>query len=324
MKRIVLSVLALTAIGLTPAPAQEAYPSKPVRVIVPFPAGSATDVIARLVAQPLGERLGQQIVVDNRPGASGTVGVTAAAKAEPDGYTIVLITGSTHAVSPALGVSLPYDPVKDFEPISMLGAAPYVLVMYPGLGPKTIKELAELAKSKPGKLNYGSAGLASLAHLATAQLETQLGIDMTHVPYKSSAQSRVDIISGRLDMQIATVAPVLENVRSGQLRALATTGAKRVEMLPDVPTMMESGVPNYDVTLWMAFAAPAGTPQAIIGRLNKEMTTVLTMPKTQETMRKAAFEPEPGPADRVAKRIAAETEQWRALVKKTGIKAPGK
>jgi tripartite-type tricarboxylate transporter receptor subunit TctC len=320
MSRFARTALALV-FTLTACGAQaQSWPDRPIRLIVPFPAGSTADVISRLLVQSLNERLGQQVVIESRPGASGAIGADITAKATPDGYTMGMITGSTHAVAPALSTKLPYDTIKDFKPVSMVGAAPYVLVIYPGLPAKSVKELVELAKSKPGQLNYGSAGLASLAHLASAQFAAAMGIELTHVPYKSSAQSVIDIVTGRLDMQIATIAPVIANIRAAQLRALATTGRKRTSALPELPTMQEAGVPNYDVALWLAFAMPAATPDAIVARLNKEMTAILSAPDMQSQIRQRGFEPEPGPPDAVTARIRSETESWRKLVEKTGIK----
>src|SRR5262249_14489262 len=202
----------------------EGWPERPIRLVVPFPAGSSTDMIARIVAQKLSHRLGQQIVIENRAGASGNIGADAVAKAAPDGYTIGIATASTHAVAASLSANLPYDPVKDFAPVGMIGSQPYVLVLYPGLPARNLAELVALAKAKPGTLNYGSAGVASLAHLATALFASMAGINLTHVPYKSSAQSMTDMITGRLDMQFATIAPSLPNIRAGQLRALVTSG----------------------------------------------------------------------------------------------------
>jgi len=321
MKRIALTLIALISAAVISAANAAEWPDRPIRLIVPFPAGSSSDVVSRLLLQKLGEKLGQQIVVENKPGASGTLGVDAVAKADPDGYTMGLITGSTHAVSPALGTKLPYDPIKDFLPVSMIGAAPYVLVVSPKVEAKNVKEFVALAKSKPGKLNYGSAGLTSLANLASAQFASQMGIELTHVPYKSSAQSVIDIIAGRLDMQFATIAPVQPNIASGQIFALATTGKKRSSVLPQVPTMIEAGVPGYDVTLWMAFVMPTGTSNVIVARLNKEMTAILESPDTATQMRQRGFEPDPGPPGDVTARIKSETETWRALVAKIGIKA---
>jgi tripartite-type tricarboxylate transporter receptor subunit TctC len=321
MTRFSLMLLALLAAS-APALAQSDanYPDRPVRLIVPFPAGSATDIVSRIMAQKFSTRLGQQFVVENRPGASGSLGADMIAKAAPDGYTMGLITASTHGVAPALGTKLPYDTVNDFKPISMIGAAPYVLVLYPGIPAKSVSELVALAKTKPGKLNYGSAGLASLAHLAAALFANDANIELTHVPYKSSAQSSIDIMTGRLDMQFATVGPTLENIREGKLRALATTGSKRVASLPDVPTMMQAGVKDYDVALWIAYVMPAGTPDAIVAKLNGAMTEILKESDVVENFHKQGFDPEPGPPGAVTARIRNETEKWRALVAKTGIK----
>jgi tripartite-type tricarboxylate transporter receptor subunit TctC len=321
MIRVVFAFLAFTA-AVTPSVAQPtaSYPDKPVRLIVPFPAGSATDIVSRMMAQKFSIKLGQQFVVENRPGASGNLGVDMIAKAAPDGYTMGLITASTHGVTPALGTKLPYDSINDFKPISMIGAAPYVLVLYPGIAAKSIAELVALAKTKPGQLNYGSAGLASLAHLAAALFASDMGIELTHVPYKSSAQSSIDIITGRLDMQFATVGPTLANIRDGKLRALATTGRKRVSSLPEVPTMIEAGVKDYDVTLWIAYVTPAGTPDPIIAKLNRAMGEILKEPDIVENLQKQGFESDPSPPDAVIARIRNETAKWRALVAKTGIK----
>ncbi len=320
MMRFALA-LALVATATSALAQSDAnYPDRPVRLIVPFPAGSATDIVSRVMAQKFSTKLGQQFVVENRAGASGNLGADVVAKAAPDGYTIGLITASTHGVAPALGTKLPYDPINDFKPVGMIGAAPYVLVLYPGIAAKSVSELTALAKTQPGKLTYGSAGLASLAHLAAALFTSDMGIDITHVPYKSSAQSSIDIIAGRLDMQFATVGPTLANIRDGTLRALATTGKKRVSSLPEVPTMMEAGVKDYDVALWLAYEMPAGTPDAIVGKLNRAMGEILKEPDVIETFAKQGFDPEPGPPDAVTTRIRSETELWRALVAKTGIK----
>jgi tripartite-type tricarboxylate transporter receptor subunit TctC len=321
MTRLALTVLALIATS-APALAQSdaSYPDRPVRIVVPFPAGSATDIVSRIMAQKFSTRLGQQFVVENRPGASGNLGADVVAKSAPDGYTMGLITASTHGVTPALGTKLPYDTINDFKPVSMIGSAPYVLVLYTGIPVKSVSELVALAKTKPGTLNYGSAGLASLAHLAAALFANDAGIELTHVPYKSSAQSSIDIITGRLDMQFATVGPTLENIRDGKLRALATTGKKRVSSLPDVPTMMEAGVKDYDVALWFAYVVPAGTPDAITGKLNRAMSDILKDNEVVENLQKQGFDPDPGPPNAVTARIRNETEKWRALIAKTGIK----
>jgi tripartite-type tricarboxylate transporter receptor subunit TctC len=304
------------------SPAAETnWPDRNIRLIVPFPAGSSTDVVGRILAQKLGARLGQQIVVENRAGASGNIGVDAVAKAAPDGYTIGLVTGSTHALAPALGVNQPYDPIKDFKPIGMIGEQPYALIVSPAMKVHSVAELIARAKEKPGTINYGSAGPASVAHLAGTLFATLAGIEINHVPYKTSAQSVVDLMTGRLDMQFSTIAPTLSNVRSGQLLALATTGAKRATVLPDVQTMREAGVGDYEASLWMAVMAPAATPTSIVSRLNGEVSAILAMPDIKEALAQQGLEPEPGPPEKVIERIRSETEKWRDLVRKTGIRA---
>ena len=292
-----------------------------MRLIVPFPAGSATDVVSRLLAQKFSDRLGQQFVVENRAGASGAIGVDIIAKAAPDGTTMGLITASTHALAPALGAKLPYDTVKDFKPVSMIFDAPYALVLYPGIPVKTVADLVALAKTKPGKFNYGSAGLASLAHLAGALFAhaDRHRADPRALPQLGAILDRHDHRPARHAVR-DRCADARQHPRR-QAAALATTGTKRVAALPDVPTMIEAGVPDYDVSLWAAYAMPAGTPDEIVAKLNAEMRAILSDAETVEALQKQGFEPDPGPPDAVTKRIQSETEKWRALVAKTGIKA---
>jgi tripartite-type tricarboxylate transporter receptor subunit TctC len=259
-------------------------------------------------------------VIENRAGASGNIGADAIAKAAPDGTTIGIATVSTHAVAASLGVPLPYDPIKDFTPIAMVGGQPYVLVVYPGLAARDFRELIALAKAKPGTLNYGSAGVASLAHLATALLANMAGIELTHVPYKSSAQSVTDIITGRIDMQLATIPPTLANIRAGQLRELVTSGKSRTTVLPEVPTAAESGLSGYEASLWIAFVAPTATPTSIVTRLNREVNEILASADSKDALLAQGLEPEPGPPEAVTERIRADTAKWRAVAAKAGIK----
>jgi tripartite-type tricarboxylate transporter receptor subunit TctC len=298
-----------------------AWPDRPIRLIVPFPAGSSTDIVARIVAQKLGPRLGQQVVIENRAGASGNIGADAIAKAAPDGTTIGIATASTHAVAASLSVGLPYDPIKDFGPIGMIGSQPYVLVLYPGLPARNLGELIALAKAKPGTLNYGSAGVASLAHLATALFASTAGVNITHVPYKSSAQSMTDMITGRLDMQFATIAPSLPNIRAGQLRAIVTSGKTRVTVLPEVPTVAESGLTGYEAALWVALVAPPVTPPAILARLNREVNEIIESAEGKEALAAQGLESEPGPSDAVSARIRSDIQKWRDVAAKAGIRA---
>jgi tripartite-type tricarboxylate transporter receptor subunit TctC len=319
MTRLVLA-LAATAAIMTSAQAQDAWPTKPIRLIAPFPPASTADVIGRVLGQKMQQRLGQPVVGDNRVGASGNIGADAIAKAAPDGYTIGIVTSSTHAVAVSLSSKLPYDPLKDFTPISMLANSPYVLVLYPGVPAKDIKELVALAKAKPGTLNYGSAGPASLAHLAGALFATLSDIQLTHVPYKSSAQSAVDLISGRLEMQFATIAPTLANIRANQLRALAVTGRKRSDALPDLPTMDEAGVKGYEATLWFALVAPAGLPAAIAAKLNRETLDILNSAEMKEALSQQGLVPDASTPDALAAQIRGDIVKWRDVIAKAGIK----
>jgi tripartite-type tricarboxylate transporter receptor subunit TctC len=319
MLRLLTSILALL-LASAAAAQTPAWPDRPIRLIVPFPAGSSTDIVARIIAQKLSGALGQQVVVDNRAGASGNIGADAVAKAQPDGYTIGLGTASTHTVAVALGTRLPYDTIKDFAPVAMLGSQPYVLVLYPGVPAQSLAELIALAKTKPGALNYGSAGVASLAHLATALFASMAGVNMTHVPYKSSAQSMTDIITGRLDMQFATIGPTLPTIRTGQLRALVTSGGKRASVLPDVPTVAEAGIAGYEASLWVSLMAPAGTPAPIVARLNREVNDFLASAEGKDALVAQGMEAEPGPPEAVTARIRADTDKWRGVVAKAGIR----
>jgi tripartite-type tricarboxylate transporter receptor subunit TctC len=317
-----IALVSLLAAGTAAAQTGDAtnWPDRPIRLVVPFPAGSSTDIIARIIAQKLSGRLGQQVVIENRAGASGNIGADTVAKAAPDGTTIGIATASTHAVAVSLGTHLPYDPIKDFAPVAMIGSQPYVLVLYPGLPARNLAELIALAKAKPGTLNYGSAGVASLAHLATALFASMAGVNITHVPYKSSSQSMTDMITGRLDMQFATIAPSLPSIRAGQLRALVTSGSKRATVLADVPTVAESGIAGYEAALWISFVAPSATPPAIIARLNREVNDILASPEGREAIVAQGMEPDPGPPEALAQRIRTDIEKWRGVVAKAGIR----
>jgi len=318
---LVICALAAGAASAQPAAGEPGWPARPIRLIVPFPPASTADVVARVLGQKLGARLGQQFVIENRVGASGNIGVEMIAKAAPDGYTVGIVTSSTQAVAVTLSPSLPYDPVRDFTPIVMIASSPYVLVVYPGLPVNSVAELIALAKRKPGALNYGSAGPASLAHLAGALFATMTDVQITHVPYKSTAQSVIDMMGGRLDMQFATIPPSIQTIRAGQLRALAVTGRKRVEALPDTPTMVEAGVPGYDATLWFALVAPAKFPPGIAGRLNHEIAQVLDAPDMKELLAQQGLLAEAGPPEGLTAQVRSDIAKWRDVIAKAGITA---
>ena len=314
---LVSAVIAISAIAEA---GEDGWPQRPLRLVVPFPAGSSTDIIARIVSQKLSHRLGQQIVIENRAGASGNIGADAVAKATPDGYTIGIATASTHAVAASLSPNLPYDPIRDFAPVAMIGSQPYVLVLHPALPAHNLAELIALAKAKPGTLNYGSAGVASLAHLATELFASMAGVNIVHVPYKSSSQSMTDMITGRLDMQFAIIAPSLPTIRAGQLRALVTSGKTRVAALPELPTVAEAGIAGYEAALWVSFVVPSDTPPKIIARLNREVNDVLESSDGTEALVAQGMAPEPGPPEALTERIRGDIEKWRGVAARAGIR----
>ena len=296
------------------------WPERPIRLIVPFTAGSSSDTVARLVGQKLGERLGQQLVVENRVGGGGSIGTEQVARAEPDGYVVGLANTTTHAVAASL-TTLSYDPVKDFAPVSMIGSSPFLLALYPGVAAKSVQELIALAKAKPRAMNYASAGPATLAHLSGVLFEKMAHIELTHVPYRGTAQSTLDLLEGRVEMQFGTIPPTLSHVRAGKLRALAVTGAIRNATLPDVPTIAESGLPGYEASLWQALVLPAATAPAIVARLNREVTAVLTDPEVKDALAKQGVETESGSPAALGARIRDDLKKWRDVITGAGIRA---
>src|SRR5580692_9353173 len=265
MRRVAFFALLMTLAAVHAATAQTAsWPDRPIHLIVPFPAGSSSDIVARIVAQKLGERLGQQLVVENRPGASGNLGTEAVAHAAADGYTLGLANTSTLTLSPSLMAKPAYDPVKDFVPISMIGASPFVLALYPDVPAQSVQELIALAKTKPAKLTFASAGPATLANLAGVLFAKTAHVELTPVSYRGTGQEILDVVAGRVDMAFATIPPTLPLIRDGKVRAIAVTGPQRSPALADVPTVAESGLPGYESVLWQAIYAPAGTPAAIV------------------------------------------------------------
>lgn len=314
-----VSIAMATTVAAQDAPDADSWPTKPVRMIVPFPAGSSTDIVSRIIAQKLGLRLGQQLVIDNRSGASGAIGTDALARASPDGYTVGIATLSTHVLATSLSPNLSYNPVTDFAPVTMIGSAPYVLGVYGGLPVKTVSDLIGLAKAKPRALNYASAGPTSLGHLAGALFAYMAGVELTHVPYRSSNLAVLDLTEGRIEMQFGTLAPTLPYIRAGQIRALAVTSTKRSASLPEVPTLDEAGLRGYEATLWMALVAPPGTPAVIIARLHREMTAILSATDTVAALEAQGMASEPSTPDDLRRRIAAEIDKWHSLVAIAGI-----
>lgn len=301
--------------------AAPAFPTRPVRFVVPFPPGTSTDVVARLLSQRLAESLGQQIVIDNRAGASGTIGVEIVARATPNGYTWVLGTTSTHALAPTLNPALGYHPINDFAPISLLGEAPYFVTTHLGIPASTVQEFVAYARANPGKVHYASVGNASLGHLAGELLKKAAGFDMVHVPYKGSTLAIVDLLAGRIQLQITTVPASLPHVRAGKLRALAVTSRERLAALRQLPTVAESGLPGYHAALWMAVFAPARTPAAVTALVNKRTAAIMDMPQVRAALNEQGFEPRPqGPED-VAKLVREDSARWRKVILDAGIRA---
>ncbi len=306
--------------GLTSiASAADAWPSRPIRLVAPFPAGSSVDAAARVITPRVADALGQSIVIDNRAGASGAIGVEVGARAAPDGYTLTGGTTSTHALSKALNPHLSYDPQRDFTPITLIGHLPYILAVHPAVAANNLQELIALARSKPGEIRYTTVGNASMARLGGELLSNLTGIKITPIAYKSSAQSVVDTIAGRIELQFGTMAPVLPHVRAGRLRPLAVTGAKRAPALPDVPTVLESGIKNFEVTLWLAVFAPAKTPRAIVERLNREFTSAINVPQVRDALLLQGLQPETATPAAFSKFLDAEIVKWREVARKANL-----
>ena len=297
----------------------ESYPARPIRLVVPFTAGGGTDISGRIVAAKLSERLGAGIVVDNRTGAGGIVGTEIVAKAAPDGYTLVLVS-SSHAINPSLYRHLPYDALRDFAPISLLVFSPGMLVVHPTVPAHTVKEFVEFAKSRPGQLSYGSAGIGTPVHLAMELLKSVSGIDLVHVPYKGAADGMNDLLGGRVVAMIPSAASVLPFVKGGKLRGLAVTSTARAAAAPDVPTMIEAGIPGYDAASWYALLAPAGTPRAIVDRLSRETAAVLQMNEVRERLIAQGLDPVGNTPVELTERLREEIVKWRRVVRASGAK----
>lgn len=292
-----------------------AFPERPIRFVVPFPPGGSTDTVARLVAQRAGEPLGQQIVIDNRPGASGAIGVEIVARAAPDGYTWVLGTTSTHAISPATNPKLRYDPLKSFAPVTLLGDAPYFVLVHPSVAAHSVKELIALARAQPGKLNYASAGNASLAHFTGELFKSHAKVELTHVPYKGSAPALIDLLAGRVEMQFGSIPPALPHMQAGRLRALAVTSAKRISAAPAIPTVIESGLSDYEAALWMSVLLPAGTPAAVVNSVNRTIAEAIAQPQMKEALLAQGLEPRTTSGQELAALIVSEIRKWSAVAR---------
>jgi tripartite-type tricarboxylate transporter receptor subunit TctC len=318
-----LQVIALTAlafIGAVDLARADDYPTRPITLIVPFPPGGSTTVMARNVADKLSVSLGQQIVVENRGGAGGVIGTRSVARATPDGYTILLSYTATMAIAPAMNVNAGYDPRKDFVPIGMIGAAPSVLVVNPSMPVHSVAELIAFAKAAPAPLQYGSPGVGTVNHLAGEYLAAETGMKLQHVPYKGNGPALGDLLGGHILMMFVPIPVALGNIKAGTLRGLAIGSTNRTNLLPDLPTLAESGVPGFEVGLRYGLVAPAGTPPAVVARLNKELNAALAMEDVKNRLATEGAESLPGTPEAYAADIDKEEKKWGGLVKKLGLK----
>jgi tripartite-type tricarboxylate transporter receptor subunit TctC len=313
-------VVAMTVVAVGTARAQvKDYPTRPIQVIVPFAGGSASDVVTRIMLQEMSKSLGQNFVVDNRPGAGGNTGTAAATRAAPDGYTLLMSTSGPLAANKTLFKALGYDPEKDLAPISLFAILPNVIVINSKLPPKTLTEFIAYAKAHPKELNYGSVGVGSSQHLAAAYFEQITGVQLTHVPYRNIAQYTPDFLSGQVPLGFQLLPNVLGMLKSGDARALAVTSDKRMTALPDVPTAAEAGVKNYETSAWLALLAPAGTPKPIVDRIYKALAEAVKDPTVKARLTEQGAEPvSPGPEE-LEKFMASETVKWRDIINKAGI-----
>jgi tripartite-type tricarboxylate transporter receptor subunit TctC len=317
MLRALVAVVALALAG--PAMAQ-AWPSQPIRMIAPFPPGGSVDITARLIAEPLGKELGQRIVVENRSGASGNIGMDAAARAAPDGYTVVLNTIPL-VTNQSLFEKLTWDPIRDFAPIGMVATSPHVLVVPAKVPAKSVDDLVKLARSRPGKLSYASAGVGTTFHFCGEMFKDSTGTFILHVPYRGGGPALLDTLAGQVDMSFPTLSAALPHVKAGNLRALAVTDTRRSALLPDVPTMQEAGVKDFQFTQWLALLAPARTPPAVVNRLNAALKNALQTPEVKDKFQAQAFEAFLTTPEEAGKYLAAEVQRFSRLIKAKGITA---
>lgn len=318
--RHAVALMALVAAGAAPAAAQTEFPTQPVTMVVPFAAGGSTDLVARIVAQRMSQELGQQVLVDNRGGAGGMLGATAVAQAQPDGYTILMGTIATHALSASLYANPPFDPVADFAPVAWLVTVPNVLTVNPQFPAQNVEELIALLKEKPGEYAYASSGNGTPLHLSGELFKSMAGVDIIHVPYQGSGPALVDVIGGAVPISFDNLPSSTEPIRSGQLRALAVTTKERAPNFPDIPTMEEAGVPGYETNSWNALFAPAGTPPQVIARLNEAANTAIQDPEVQKRLAEVGAQIVGSTPEELGEHVKAEVDRWRPVVEASGAR----
>ena len=311
----------LFAVVLSLGAQAQTYPSKPIRFVVPYPAGGPLDTVARLLGQKVSESVKQAVIVDNKPGAGGNIGADAVAKANADGYAILMGAVATHAINPTLYSSIPYDAIKDFVPVTQVASTPNVLVVNPSVPASSVREFIAYAKANPGKLNFGSGSTGSAGHLAGELFKTMAGVDMTHVPYKGAAPAMTDLVGGQIQLMFDNLASSLAQVRAGKIKALAVTTAKRSALAPELPTIAESGLPGFDISTWFGIFVPAGTPRDVVERLHGEFTKALAMPDIREKMLVLGAEPVASRPEEFAAYIRAEADKYTRVIRASGAKA---
>ena len=320
MKNRLLSLASAALIATAGGALAQGYPAKPVRMIVPFPAGGATDIVARLIAQKLTESWRVQVLVDNRGGAGGTIGSDLAAKSPPDGYTILMATSSTHAIAPSLYTKLAYDPVRDFAPVTLVASATILLAVHPSLPTRNVKDLIALAKREPDALSFASSGNGGISHLIGEHFKSVAGIRMLHVPYKGDTPALIDLVSGQVQLMFGTAVSFLPYVKSGRLNALAVTNPKRSPIVPNVPTVAESGLPGFEALQWFGIFAPAGTPKDVVAKLNADIVKAARLPEVRERMTTLGADVVGNTPAEFAAFQKADTAKWAKVVKASGAK----
>lgn len=314
-------ILATAFCAMAPvlALAQDAYPTKPVKIIVAYPAGGANDIVARAIAQELAQDLGHPFVIENKSGAAGIVGADAAAKSPPDGYTLFMAAGA-HTLAPSLHASLPYDIVRDFQPVSLAATGTYLLVVHPSVPAKSVKELIDLAKAKPGALNFASSGVGAPPHLAAVMFQKLAGVTLNHVPYRGDTPAIADLVAGHVQLAFLSIQPLIPQVKSGALRGLAITSGKRSPAIPDLPTVAESGLPGYDIGTWWGLLAPAKTPRAVVDRLAASMRKATAVPTIKERFAAGGIAASSNTPEEFAAMIKSEVARYRELAAAAGVK----
>jgi len=316
-----LTLATLAPLGASAQTAAPAWPARPVRLVIPFPAGGATDIVGRLLAQKLGAALGQQVVVDNKPGAGGTIGADLVAKAAPDGHTLLLATSSTHSIGPALNPKMPYDAFQDFAPIAHVANAPSVLVVGAGFPQGGALDLIKQLKANPGRYNFGSSGIGTYPHLSAEMFKWRAGgLFVVHIPYRGTGLVVTDLIAGQITFLMDSIVSAQTHIRDGRVRALAVTGAQRSASLPNVPTFTELGVPGMAFSNWFGFFAPAGTPPAVVERVNRELNALVRTPEVQDRLKSLGADVASGTPAQFAQVVRDEHQSWKAVIQRAGIK----